>query len=177
MLYYRIYRSKVSSIALRNKYLCQHSQYNKSQLIRASLALFVDRPTTSPTHKHSKQYHCRFCVNVGHRWNQHFRIPCIVAALPFDIQYLKPMTALPHDIFILVVIIIGCCRLFPSPSPWSRPAPPSSLLTQNSNKRRRSSIDDGRSRTGEIIPTCHLPPPAVEIVSNIPHSRQHALKS
>jgi hypothetical protein len=25
--------------------------------------------------------------------NQHFRIPCIVATLPFDIQYLEPTTA------------------------------------------------------------------------------------
>jgi hypothetical protein len=102
--------------------------------------------------------------------NQHFRVPCIVVALPFDIQYLEPMTARPHDIFILIVIIIGSCRLFPSPSTRSRSAPPSSLLKQNSNKRRRSSIDDGRSRMGEIIPTCHLPPPAVEIIRNIPHS-------
>ena len=44
--------------------------------------------------------------------NQHFRVPCIVVVLPLDIQYLKPTTACPHDIFNLVVIIIGVVDCF-----------------------------------------------------------------
>ena len=172
MLYYIIYPSKVSLISYGiNTFVNTLSTTNPN--------LSIDLQPLPRTNTPSNTI-VIFASISGNAMNQHFRAPCIVVALPWisiDIQYLKPTTARPHDIFILVVSIIGSCRLFPSPPPRSRPAPPFSLLIQNSNKRRRSSIDDGRSRTGEIIPTCHLPPPAVEIVRNIPHSRQQALES
>ena len=150
MLYYIIYRYKVSLISYGiNTFVNTLSTTNPN--------LSIDLQPLPRTNTPSNTI-VIFASISGNAMNQHFRAPCIVVALPFDIQYLEPMTAHPHDIFILIVIIIGSCRLFPSPPPRSRPAPPFSLLIQNSNKRRRSSIDDGRSRTGEIIPTCHLPP-------------------
>ena len=150
MLYYIIYPSKVSLISYGiNTFVNTLSTTNPN--------LSIDLQPLPRTNTPSNTI-VIFASMSGTAVNQHFRVPCIVVVLPLDIQYLKPTTACPHDIFNLVVIIIGSCRLFPSPPPRSRPAPPFSLLIQNSNKRRRSSIDDGRSRTGEIIPTCHLPP-------------------